>query len=295
MTRELPQFLRDMLNSPPHAGEGIHAWLFRVSRQLHAHLPAGEIISLLETRVTNCGRHVPRSEIVAAVQNSLPVAWQPNSKSIRPARKWPTVNQEQRAAVTRHSGLVDLWETSPIRIEDNEPHTEAIIDALFPTDALLCCGKSNSAFDTKPREKWRGELSGLSLIVPSSMIAPTGLTKEGKVSAHALANTGPRRFLVIEFDTGTMDEQSALLLHLATFAPLICAVHSAGKSFHGWFYVHGQPDTKVEKFFRDAVSLGADPATWTRSQFVRMPDGTRDNGARQTVFFLNFRPLGVGQ
>jgi len=24
---------------------------------------------------------------------------------------------------------------------------------------------------------------------------------------------------------------------------------------------------------------------------VRMPDGTRDNGARQTVFFLNFRPL----
>ncbi len=38
---------------------------------------------------------------------------------------------------------------------------------------------------------------------------------------------------------------------------------------------------------RKAVSLGADPATWTRSQFVRMPDGTRDNGKRQTVYFFN--------
>jgi hypothetical protein len=36
-----------------------------------------------------------------------------------------------------------------------------------------------------------------------------------------------------------------------------------------------------------AVSLGADPATWTKSQFVRMPDGIRDNGKRQTVFWLN--------
>ena len=38
---------------------------------------------------------------------------------------------------------------------------------------------------------------------------------------------------------------------------------------------------------RYAVSLGADRATWTRSQFVRMPDGTRDNGKRQTVYFFN--------
>jgi hypothetical protein len=47
----------------------------------------------------------------------------------------------------------------------------------------------------------------------------------------------------------------------------------------------------VGKFFRYAVSLGADRATWTRCQFVRMPDGARDNGSRQTVFYLNFKPL----
>jgi hypothetical protein len=298
MTRELPEFLRDLLTSPPQAGEGVHAWLFRVARQLHAHLPAGEIVTLLENRVAGCGRHVPRNEIIAAVQNSLPCAWQPkgNAAPIQSAAKWPKVNQEQREAVVRdNGGLVDLWEASKPRLDDNAAHTEAIIDRLFPCNPLLCCGKSNSDFDTKPREDWRGQMSALALIVPSPMSAVTGQTKDGNESKHTLANTGARRFLICEFDTGTpdklADEHAALLLHLGTFAPLVCAVHSGNKSLHGWFFVHGQPDAKVEKFFRYAVSLGTDRATWTRSQFVRMPDGKRDNGKRQTVFFLNFKPL----
>ncbi len=298
MTRELPEFLREMLAAPPRAGEGVHDWLFRVSRQLHFHLPAGEIVSVLETRVANCGRHVPRAEIISAVQNSLPCAWQPKGKAapVQSAAKWPCVNQEQRAAIVRdNGGLADLWELSRPRIEDNRQHTGEIIDRLFPGNPLLCCGKSQSDFDTKPLADWRGQLSQLQFIVPSPMSAITGQTKDGKESKHALANTGDRRFLICEFDTGTpdkfADEHAALLLHLGTFAPLVCTVHSGGKSLHGWFYVHGQPDVKVEKFFRYAVSLGADRATWTRSQFVRMPDGRRDGGRRQTVFFLNFRPL----
>jgi hypothetical protein len=177
------------------------------------------------------------------------------------------------------------------RIEDNGQHTETIIDQLFPGDALLCCGKSSQEFDTRPREAWRGELSELQLIVASPMSAVTGTTKDGKESKHTLANTGARRFLICEFDTGTPDEHAALLLHLGTFAPLVCAVHSGNKSLHGWFFVASQSDAKIEKFFRYAVSLGADRATWTRSQFVRMPDGTRDNGKRQTVFYTNFKPL----
>jgi hypothetical protein len=103
-------------------------------------------------------------------------------------------------------------------------------------------------------------------------------------SAHTLDNTGPRRFLVVEFDSGITDHHAALLLHLANYAPLVLAVHSGGKSLHGWFYCAGQPEDKVNRFFRYAVSLGADPSTWTRSQFVRMPDGKRDD-ARQAVFF----------
>ncbi len=290
----LPPFLRELLAAPPRAGEGVHAWLFRVARQLHAHLPAGEIVTLLENLVANCGRHVPRNEIVSAVQNSLPCAWQSkgNTAPVQSPTKWPGVNKEQREAIVRdNGGLADLWELSKPRIEDNGQHTEEIIDRLFPGNPLLCCGKSQSDFDTKPREDWRGELAQLQMIVPSPMSAIIGLTKDGEESQHTLANTGARRFLICEFDTGTADEQAALLLHLGTFAPLVCTVHSGGKSLHGWFYVHGQPEDKVLKFFRYAVSIGADHATWTRSQFVRMPDGIRDNGKPQTVFFLNFKSM----
>src|SRR5208283_6185573 len=97
-------------------------------------------------------------------------------------------------------GLADLWECSPWRIEDNRQHTEAIIDRLFPGDALLCCGATSAAFDTRPREDWRGELAALQLIVPSPMSALFGRKKNPKpgsseTSAHTLANTGPRRFL----------------------------------------------------------------------------------------------------
>jgi hypothetical protein len=292
----LPPFLTDLLAAPPRAGEGVHDWLFRVARQLHAHMPAGEIVRLLEDRVGNCGRFVPGNEIVAAVQNSLPCAWQPRGDAapFKPAAKWPTVNREQRTAIIRdNGGLADLWELSRPRIEDGKSRAEEIVDRLFSGNPLLCCGKSNSDFDTKPRDDWRGQLAKLQFIVPSPMSAVTGTTKDGRESKHTLDNTGARRFLICEFDTGTTDEHAALLIHLAGYAPLVCAVHSGRKSLHGWFYVHGQPDAKVEKFFRYAVSLGADKATWTRSQFVRIPDGHRDNGKRQTVYFLNFKPLGA--
>ena len=297
--KTFPPFLAEMLAAPPHAGEGVHNWIFRVSRQLHAHLPALEIITLLEERTRACGRNVSRKEIEDAVRTSISSAWKPSGKTTsathaeKPApKKWPDVNKERREAViAENGGLPDLWECGNPRFEDNENHTEQIIDWLFPGNPLLCCGKFNYEFDTRPREAWRGELSALQLIVPSPMSAVEGVTKEGKPSRHTLSNTNPRRFMICEFDTGTPDDQASLLLHLREYAPLVCVVHSGKKSLHGWFLVEGLPEDKVEKFFRYAVNLGADKATWTRSQFVRMPDGTRDDGPRQTAYFVNLKPL----
>lgn len=292
MARDLPAFLRDLINSPPHAGEGVHAWLYKVSRQLHAHFPAMEIVRLLENRLRNCGRHVPLSEIVAAVQDSIPCAWKPNAQrgiaTAPVSRRWPELNEQLRLEIIANSGeLVDLWEASPVRLEDDAAHTEELIDMLFSGNPLLCCGEASDIFDTRPRESWRGELAGLQFIVPSPMSKIEGLTKDGKPSRHCLDNTGPRRFLVVEFDTGHADEHAAILLHLRERAPLTLAVHSGGKSLHGWFFCVGQSEKRLETFFRYAVALGADHATWTRSQFLRMPDGTRDNGRRQTVFYFN--------
>jgi hypothetical protein len=203
-------------------------------------------------------------------------------------------------------GLVDLWEASPVRLKSNEPNTDKVIDLLFPSNPLLCCGWSRHRFDTRARANWY-KLQDLQFVVPSPMTAKQGLTREGKLSAHASSNTGPRRFLIVEFDfdASNSDEEAhllerlategrdvrdlcaALLLNLAEKAPLALAVHSGGKSLHGWFYCAGVPEETLWGFFQYAVLLGADRANWTRSQFVRMPDGQRENRRRQTVYFFN--------
>ena len=204
------------------------------------------------------------------------------------------------------NGLVDLWEASPIRLDSNQPRTDEIINVLFPGNPLLCCGWTRHRFDTRDRRHWY-KLHDLQFIVPNPMTASRGLTRRRKSSPHALSNTGARRFLIIEFDfdEGNSAEQArllqrlaieggdvrdlcaALLLHLAEKAPLALVVYSGGKSLHGWFYCAGIPEEKVSRFFCYAVSLGADRTNWNPSQFARIPDGLRENGRRQTVYFFN--------
>jgi hypothetical protein len=301
MTRDastLPQFVRDLLASPPPRSGGLNLWLYRVARVLHPYRDSNEIINLL--RAATAGEPIKHGEIERAVERRKATAWKPGQPggSTRPTPAWPPVNVEQYQAIIRDKGgLVDLWEVSPVRFEDNTAHTEALIDALFPGNPLLCCGENNSEFNTCSREEWRGKLAALQLIVPNPMTARTGRTQEGKQSAHALETTGPRRFLVIEQDGGTIDEQAAVLLHLMSRAPLALAVHSGDKSIHGWFYCVGQSEQKLRSFMHYAVALGADHAMWTRSQFARMPDGlrkggiredgTREEDKRQVVYYFN--------
>nr|MBA2269715.1 hypothetical protein [Chthoniobacterales bacterium] len=201
----------------------------------------------------------------------------------------PRVDEALRKSTIAENriGIVDVWENSPVRARDNDSHAEEIVDTLFPAESLLCVGRSRSQIETRCREELRGRLHRMQFIVPSAMSAASGLTRGGTLSEHTLDNTGPRRFIVVEFDTGTIDEQAAIIWHLASRAPLTLVVHSGSKSLHSWYYCFGQPENRVRQFFSHAVSLGADPATWGRSQFVRLPDGRRGNGKRQTTYYLN--------
>jgi hypothetical protein len=288
---DLPRFVRDLLAAPPRHGEGVHSYLFRLARVLHWYRGEKEIVAMLNVLTADCGRRVPEREILNAVRNAKRAEWNPArySSQIRPPR-WPAVNQEQREAIIATGfGLVDLWELSPIRFEDQAAHTEEIVDQLFPGNPFLCVGAATHNCHTAPRDKWRERLSSLPLIVPNMMTASTGRNQNGEVSKRCLGNTGARRFLVVEFDTGTIDDHAALLRHLEAHAPLALAVFSGAKSLHGWFSCADVAEEKVFRFFRYAVSLGADRATWTRCQLVRMPDGTRENGKRQVVYFFNPR------
>jgi len=185
MNATLPLWCADIISSPPRSGEGFHNWLFRAARGFwKCGRDENDIREILENAATTCGRYVSQREIWDAVRHSHTSAFQIASAQHQP---WPAVNREQREAIIATGfGLVDLWEISRVRFEDNESHTEELVDVLFPGNPWLCVGLSESEFKTRRRDELRGELSALALIVPSPMTARTGRTQDGRESEHTL-------------------------------------------------------------------------------------------------------------
>jgi hypothetical protein len=287
----LPQFILDLLSCPPQAGEGVHRWMFSVARQLHAHRAPDDIFQLLRVTLEGCGRPVPDREIRDAVQNSREVAWQPGYQGAASLPVWPALDAQLRQETINQSGadLYDLWENSPLRFDDNLSHAEEVLSILFPDDDSLICAAAREPRDaqTQAVKQWRGSFEQHALIVPSPMKTLTGATMDGRKSTRCRDNVGPRRFLVVEFDSGTLDEHAALLWHLAETAPLTLAVFSGRKSLHGWFFCQGQDEGELKEFMRRVVQLGADPATWKPEQLVRMPGGVRSTGESQVIYYFN--------
>ncbi len=281
----LPQWARDILSSPPPAGSGFHGWIFRAAKALsRCGRDEHDIRAILETAAAGCGRRVPPREIEDAIKNGI-LSAQKRQPYVA-ARAWPAIDHAARNHVIRNgAGLARLIDDSPVKPADVHD-AEWFIDALFPPGALICAAETNDTARTQHRDAWRGGLNDLQYIVPSPMTAETGINLQGAKSTRCLGNTGPRRYLVIESDTGTADEQAAILLHLAATAPLALALHSGGKSIHGWFYAAGQPEPMLRHFMQRAVRLGADYHTFTRCQLVRMPQGrNHKTGRRQRVLY----------
>jgi len=204
--------------------------------------------------------------------------------------KWPVPNPEKRANLIDNGfHLVTLWENSPYQHSSTAaPLTELIFEHLFPDNPLVCLGWNARKFATRPLREWRNP-ERLQFVVPSPMSLLSGLKKDGSgESAHTLANTGPRRFLVVDFDDRAgLDVHAGAAWYLGTLLPLTLVVWTGGKGLHAWFYVAGKSDEELRPFFSLACEFGGDSRLWLRSQFARVPDGIRDNGETQTAFYFN--------
>ena len=86
--KPLPQFVRDMLASPPRDGEGVNLYLYRLARVLHPYRSETEMREILRAVTAACGRFVPEREIYRAVENSKGPAWAP-SHGPRFTPAWP--------------------------------------------------------------------------------------------------------------------------------------------------------------------------------------------------------------
>ena len=187
------------------------------------------------------------------------------------------------------------------------PAQAEVIGCLFKPDELVCFGCMVEQPEVIHMQAPATAPDSAQYIVPSPMSALQGPTKAGKQSARSLSNTGPRRWLVIECDfsaedaatlgaASTLDACAAVLLRLSEFRSPVLVVHSGGKSLHGWFpVVPGEPEIPEEsslwRFMAYAVRLGADRATWCRSQWVRCPGGTRRDAAGRVLMNADGGPI----
>jgi hypothetical protein len=273
----LPRWIQDQIKSCPAKGQGVHPWLFKTAFVLHNHFSGDQVEDILSQYVSCDGRE---REIREAVANSGKIVRGeiPSSSLSKP---WPAVDYGliHKTVLDCPVRLKDLQGLSPVRVSEKEPKTEEILDALYTGNPLLCFGRSANVFRTKPRESWRGRESGFQFIVPNPMIKETGVTKDGKTSERCLENTGPRRFLVTEFDISEEDEKwapyarewkekgisvldanVALLIELARRGlprfPLALAVHSGGKSIHSWYFCEGLTDERARLTNTRSAAVG---------------------------------------
>ena len=185
-----------------------------------------------------------------------------------------------------------------------------VLRRLYTPGTLLWCSRDRLAVTpTRPLEDCLvRDLSGYQFFVPNPMNAFTGLKKDGVESSRCLANTGPRKFLGIEFDfkpgdskevdtlikdldregRSVLDINAALHAHIQQYLPLGMVVFSGGSSLHGFYPCEHIAPEKQELFFDYAVTLKADPQLRSRSQPMRLPWGIRGaNGIRQEVLYFN--------
>ena len=264
----------------PESGEGVHKWVYHVCCVF---LEAGNSV---EDAEGYCEEHATRALQLNEVSNACASL---KKTGITKRKSWEKPQPEYLAFVKRtaEGGLYQSLVNRLTLPRAEEIDCYGALKLLFGEHTLLCCGADQSKFRTAPLYFFKDKCEGLQFIVPSPMSSIWAETQGGERSQHTLNNTGPRKYLVVEFDKGEHADHAAFLHNLNRIIPITMVVHSGNKSLHGWFHVEGMPEAKQVGFFDEATKLGADTATWNKSLFVRMPDGTRENGKRQSILYFN--------
>jgi hypothetical protein len=279
----IPPALKAALSNPPQRGSR-NVWLLTVAmRARHFGSPA-KVRKLL----THAARQWTDRDFAPEIERAVEKAFALPATARKPARRLPDWPPFNAAGWARRAASPTPVSPAPLPVTAG-----AVLDSLFPGNPLLCCALDTRSAITQPRDTWRGFEGGLQFIVPNPMRAAQGRTADGRLSQRCLENAcAERTYQVVEFDQGSPAEQAAILGSLSTpLVPLVLAVWSGGKSLHGWFLVSRLSGYASLRFFRHAVSLGADASLWDPSKLVRMPGGRRDTGQTQTVHFFKPDPF----
>jgi hypothetical protein len=194
--------------------------------------------------------------------------------------------------------VYDLWDSSPIRPDENLDDANAIL-GLFPPDAVLWIGKDiyrtgkpEHAQCFRIRAEWEKE----TFTAPGMRIAPCSF-KPGSFSRGA-DSVEKHLFVVVESDEigegklyADKDQFCSLIrwLREACGWHLAAVIDTGGKSLHSWWLHPGQAD--MEQLAEHATALGLDPKFSEPSQPWRLPGVKRDSSdTRQSLLYLDMEP-----
>ncbi len=284
---------------PPHYG--IHAFLYSYACEC-AEISIPPEVCLTEL-LRQCGspsvrRFVPEHEMESAVESAytkvLSLDRWADSEEQTP--RFPRFDRTaaEREFIQRGTTLDDLRAASPIAPPER---VKPILSELFAPDELVCmsCGPNiaKSSVRTLAERLQRPEivLERNSFLVSHPMTARTGITKDGREDRpRAASNTGPRRWVVCDFDVPPPEWHPSIIGALSEYGSPNLILNTGGKGLHAWFPIGNTPPEAVQTFEELAAELGADPALLgdaKRCQWMRTPNAVRDNGRRQDVLFWN--------
>jgi hypothetical protein len=310
----VPAWLREQIVTPD-CSQGTHPrllWLAVRLTKCFRNLP-GHAEIWLRYAAERCARPVPNDEVTRLLEwAGVAISTHRGANEERLHRITANLDEIYELAIAGPT-RDELVKLSPVQLSADGRHTHTVLAEWAryagEADPLVCFG-SDCRFDTWPLSKIRTPWEHAQ-IVPSPMRARRGKTIDGRDSAHTKDNTGDRVMLVTEFDfvaigsSGeptiwapllercrvqnilSLDIQAAILMHLAKSRRLWLVVFSGGKSLQGWFLCKDEKGSELRRWFDEARRFGACRSTWGKSQFVRMPDGTRDNGQRQSILYYD--------
>ena len=324
-----PDWLRDSVAAPDCSTHGTHPTLRRLAKWLTVYFADDPASAQrwLHHAAQSCDREVTNHEVDRLLIWAAGLFGQAETaEKNHVTDSHPTPHPAAKADLeeiykiaARGPRLAEYRAASPVKLCGSRK-TDLVLDKWArycgEADPWICFG-ADDQFWTRRHSQVRGILHVHAQVVPSPMSAQCGMTQSGHLSEHSLDNTGERMFLVLEFDftkltpkgkptiwvpllerceregITALDIQAALLTNLATERPLWMTVFSGAKSLQGWFPCRGQDDQALGGWFNSAARrLGACHSTLSKSQFVRMPDGTRPpnrdgNSVRQSIEFYN--------
>lgn len=278
--------LAELLANPPETGAGRHHWLFEVAAKLIRQGADPEEVRLrLEKLAFDLGWHDRIKQIRTDIAKILS---QPEYRKPERRMRLPDACEAERFLRFSHP---PLFPASPAGVS-----TRDALAALYRPGELICVSKDTFSATVQRLEDILDIAPSLEFIVANPMRSEHGRTGTGEISARTKANAttdAARRYVILEFDTReTVEEQAAVLSSISTpAAPLVMAVHSGGKSVHGWYYVKNISMSQRECLFMFGAYLGADRSLWDPCKLVRMPGGTRVNGAKQEILYADFKHI----